>query len=857
MRVILYSILVTLISGIFVDYASAKEFSNPKEGHPRSSYSNYSKKEIKAQASAIRESKPQMHRGGWEWDRLLERYIDSNRKDQNELQILKAYILSIIDRYKEAKSNGEGLKFTLFYNHKSWGSGGRLRIYEELVNQNMLTESEEFEFKELVLHSLEADFPDYSLLERGVNNRPYGINGGPSIAVKMFPQHPSSIRHSKWLDALWRELDEYGDTTETNYYPYGPLYLQGLVDMAYGMNKFKTDRDFLHSHFRRYLNYIHGGGVRGNPNSSANITPGNREAIYKDPWNAEYYGGAESVNDGHLWYRVAKEFKDPAFLWASEQVCLGGRPPKGYKIPSLYLEAYKKRYFWFIERGIEPKPPEGGSSIGYYSPLKHKIPERLYLCSSRESGKPFASFFIYDRNNNYMHYCDDSDGKLYEYCVDGAKFLHTSGKYTSGRAGVGETAYDMLSVLPPDMKFPIKEGYGMDTPSGQSWKMASLSIKLALNSREGPDSKNWRFDEKISHFRRTDQPNLGFSYGNMDGYWQLNNDYKLRSLRIGPFPSGSRIQNLRIAGPAGEKILESFGSVSDDLVIELVNRDNRIPLEGKMREQLCRVVDGGRRPGKCIEIGDLGQGNGISFTLDNLDENFDGQTEFTRISYDFLGQSKGGVTPNVRTNPRYFTPLWHRGAILERNDLKAENSGDDSFGQFTMRNYYGANSEWTRQSVLTSEGYLIVRDQYIPCSDVDGYVAAPCWSITAAKKVSVKGAQWFDAPARDHAWWQKKKKRVILYLHRGEDQEIGQVETRTSQDIGGLNVRNTFAKSSLKAGEPIIWLSVFNPYDDGQNASKVASMINTSINENGSISAKIGNTGVLINQTGEWSVKRN
>ena len=122
------------------------------------------------------------------------------------MQILKAYILSIIDRYKEAKSNGEGLKFTLFYNHKSWGSGGRLRIYEELVNQNMLTESEEFEFKELVLHSLEADFPDYSLLERGVNNRPYGINGGPSIAVKMFPQHPSSIRHSKWLDALWREL---------------------------------------------------------------------------------------------------------------------------------------------------------------------------------------------------------------------------------------------------------------------------------------------------------------------------------------------------------------------------------------------------------------------------------------------------------------------------------------------------------------------------------------------------------------------------------------------------------------------------------------------------------------------------
>ena len=145
----------------------------------------------------------------------------------------------------------------------------------------------------------------------------------------------------------------------------------------------------------------------------------------------------------------------------------------------------------------------------------------------------------------------------------------------------------------------------------------------------------------------------------------------------------------------------------------------------------------------------------------------------------------------------------------------------------------------------------------MPCSDVDGYVAAPCWSIAATKKVSIKGAQWFDAPARDHAWWQKKKKRVILYLHHGKDQKIGQVETRTSQDIGGLNVRNTFAKGSLKAGEPIIWLSIFNPYDEGRDASKVASMIKTSINENGSISATVGNTDISINETGDWSVKRN
>ena len=84
----------------------------------------------------------------------------------------------------------------------------------------------------------------------------------------------------------------------------------------------------------------------------------------------------------------------------------------------------------------------------------------------------------------------------------------------------------------------------------------------------------------------------------MDGYWQLNNQYRLESLRIGPFTSGSKIQNLRISGPAGEKILESFNSLSDKMEIEIVNDKNRTPLNNSMRDLLCKVVDGGRRSGE-------------------------------------------------------------------------------------------------------------------------------------------------------------------------------------------------------------------------------------------------------------------
>lgn len=821
--------------------------------HPWPSYAQFSGKEIEEIAAKVRRSRPPMHRGGWEWDRLLSRYLDSGRRDRNELRILRAYFLSMLDRYDEATQAGN--EITLFEGHRSWGSGGRLRVFAELVRQKAITPEEQKRFEELVLRSLKENFPDYRKMERGVNNRPYGIHGGPAIAARLFPHHPHSKRHQPWLNALWRELEEYGDTTETNYYPYGPLYLHGLLDIAEGMGKLekRNDRDFLHTHFRRYLDYVHGGGVRGNPNSESRVIPNQREKIYRDPWNAEYYSGAERVNDGHVWYRVAKEYRDPEFLWASEQATLGGRPPKGIPIPPEYLKAYEQRYFWFTDRGIEPKVPAGGAKIGSYSPLKHRVPERLYLGPSRESGKPFVSFYIYDRNNNYMHYCDDSDGKLYEYSVDGAKFLHTSGKYTSGRAGVGEGSYDMLTVLPPDMKFPMQEGSGMDNPTGEAWKMASMSIKVTLPCREGPDSKNWAFDEEVGLFRRTDEPELGYSHGNMDGYWYLNNEYHLTSLRIGDFPAGTQVQNLRLSGPAGEKILAAFDRLGDDVIVELVQGAQRHKLEGRMRQEAFRIVEGGRRQGKCLEVGNIGPTARLSITVKNLDLKFDGQNEYTRMSYDFKGQG-GGITPNVRTNPSYFTSLWHRGAILERKNLKAENKGEDSFGQFTMRNYYGANSSWTRQSVLTAEGYLVVRDSYLPCSDVDHYQAAPCWLIVA-EGPRVAGQNWFHAPARDYAWWQSQKKRVLLYLHPQEGLEIGQVQHRTSQGHAG-DVRNSFARATLTAGKAQVWLSVLRPFNQGQSPKALAKTIKTRVDDRGNASASIGSLNVTIGVGGDWAVTR-
>ena len=845
---------------------------SPADGHPRPSYENVA--DIKAMAEALRTSQPAAQRGAWEWDRLLSRYIDGNRKDEKAVIILLAYFRSILDR------DGKGDRYKSFFSgHGAWGSGGRLRIYRELVRQDLLTAQERSQFRRIISRSLAESF-DYSNSERSANNRPYGMNGGPAIALRMFPDLPQAAAHHRWLDALWRELVEYGDTTETNYFPYGPIYVDGLLDLAEGMGKFETERDFLFAHANRYLDYVHGGGVRGNPNSGsfASSADSDRAEAYRDPWNAAYFNG--SHNDAHVWYRLAKEYQSPEFLWASEQACLGGRPPKGQNVPTEYLRAFKRRYAWFIERNIDPQVPKGGSKVGYYSPLKHKVPERLYLCPSRESGKPFASFYIYDRNNNYMHYNDDVMGQLYEYAVDGAKLLHTSGKYNSNAMKL-PVSYDALWVQHASVDFVT--GRAGDIPHG-TWNTASMPLPGLLNSRQAPDSDRWKYDEEIQLFRRTDDATIGYAHGNMDGYWYLNNEFELASLDFELIDRLVEIGIPRLSGPKGDRpLFANWEQTPESLTVVAKSKSGDTKL----------VWKGGSAANEHVSFSDSEKGRvlrvvaeeGLTYSvrLDMIDLRFDANSEYTRLLMEHNGRirsgggfgTRGGHQAGFRLNGRMeYLTYDARGGILERDSLRAENRGEDSFGQFRFRNYFGPHSRWTRQTVLTKEGFLIVRDEYDPGKNVDGYVAGPCWLLRPDADWQIdeipdrgptgheENRSWFDAPAWDHAWWQKQKKRVLVWIHPSEDSTFGVTAHATTADISrplGFEyypTQNFHSKATLKAGTPAVFLSVLVPFDEGGSAEALSSTIVTTVSPRGSCAASIGFVKVMIEPKGKWSVSR-
>ena len=464
---------------------------SPADGsdrHPRPSYSNV--KDIDEMAASLRVSlagqeRYSFSRSWWQWDRLRCRYVDGGRQDEHALKILRAAFRGLIlDWHRKLEAQGEGDLLYLFFTtvkgdknervldienrtllrdvhgggyHGGWGGAARMRIYQELVRQDMLTGEEKQRFQRIVYQSLEPRFIEFSRGAQSANNHSFGNAGGIALAIKLFPKAPQAHEARAWLDRIWDDLAGFGDWTEWTYYPYGPIFLHGMLDVAEATGKIETDRELINSIGLRCLGFIHGGGVRGNPNSGARVRK-DQWSVHADPWNVGYYDVETSSRDGHFWYRLAQHYKDPIFLWAAEQVALGGRPAEGDMMAE-YMAAYQRRFFWFDTRDIKPRAATGRASVGFVSARKHRIPERLLLTAGRTAGKPFAAFFLYEAKDEHL---DNVSGHLYEYSVKGSKFLHTSGKYNNVYSGdrlkgggTGEESLDLLLVLHKRHDFPL------------------------------------------------------------------------------------------------------------------------------------------------------------------------------------------------------------------------------------------------------------------------------------------------------------------------------------------------------------------------------------------------------------------
>ena len=78
---------------------------------------------------------------------------------------------------------------------------------------------------------------------------------------------------------------------------------------------------------------------------------------------------------------------------------------------------------------------------------------------------------------------------------------------------------------------------------------------------------------------------------------------------------------------------------------------------------------------------------------------------------------------------------------------------------------------------------------------------------------------------------------------------------RASQDIGGAT-HNAFVRAVVRAGKPQVWLSVMVPFNEGEDASRVAEGITTRVDEQGSATVTTGKLKITIGEDGAWGVTR-
>ena len=281
-------------------------------GHPRHDYLevpdiDQMENELRRSLGAL--ERYSFSRGWWKWDRLRQRYVDGGRRDENAIRILRAVFRALIlDWHARCEQRGEGDLFYIFFTtnsgnkvqreasddrtlkrdhhgggyHGGWGGASRMRIYKELVRQKMLTEAEQARMKEIVHQSLSPTFLNFKSGSQHADNHSFGNGGGVALGIKLFPEAPQMKKARAWLDRIWNHMADFGDWTEWNYYPYGPIFLHGMVDIAEVTGRLESESELIHALGRRCLQFTHGSGVRGGPNCGIRQRS-DLSGVYADP----------------------------------------------------------------------------------------------------------------------------------------------------------------------------------------------------------------------------------------------------------------------------------------------------------------------------------------------------------------------------------------------------------------------------------------------------------------------------------------------------------------------------------------------------------------------------------------------
>jgi hypothetical protein len=719
--------------------------------------------------------------------------------------------------------------------------------------------------------------------ERGPNNRPFHYAIGNINAANIFPYSKYASKWRGYANGVWSDWYIAGDTYEPGYVAHN---LKQIIELGLLLDKKKElCSDRIRQTFYRYRDHISSSGLTFAPGD------GNSQADYLPAFIVM----AEITGDPTLYWAAEQTF------WAGNYSNKGGARRNRYSAKD--QELYNKEFAVLIKMGIKPQMPATSCAIQEIFPSTYKVKERLLMSASRQTGNPFVGYYLLDCGETTHHAHEDNRGEIYHYEVDSVMYLSRSG--WSKWVGHANT----FVVEDAANEFPFYNTQGMIK---DYWYKGSTNMRILRNFQASVDYV-FKTSDKSAHdklFVSSNKNEMGYYYVNPDALAGKCDQIQINeiALRINSMPRNVQakssynpgmlwyreyrdiapcdesktilIDNISISGPAGKKVLFDFENTPTNIEIKLYPLGSLTDtsliktLTGNEIFQVITLVDSKSGGGKVLQVrSDLGRTDVI---FKNIKINVNFNKTYNRIDFDYCYQSDVSefLRPSLKVAvneqaPRSMYIDRQQGGILMNSNT--DQHGDDCFSSFTYNGIFTYDSNWTRKTVLTKEGYLIVVDEYLPGNTADGMIGGPVWQLMNPPQA---GMNWFDALAGNSI-----DKKLMVYFHPDRKNRYGSQAQFKFQNDKNYAV---YAQTRLKANVSSRFVTVMVPHDAAKDGIEISGKTNysglisaakdsktngitTSLDSIGNaficikannLMNKSSKVEVVLTQNGSWEVKR-
>jgi hypothetical protein len=196
---------------------------------------------------------------------------------------------------------------------------------------------------------------------------------------------------------------------------------------------------------------------------------------------------------------------------------------------------------------------------------------------------------------------------------------------------------------------------------------------------------------------------------------------------------------------------------------------------------------------------------------------------------------------------------------VKLNDAKVDTKMGDSFGWINFSEFYSVDSKYKRSIILTKEGIIVMREDYLPGASINGWTGGLTWQFYSMEKA---GRNYFASKV-DVAYScsptdKKQYNRGTLAVFDLSKNDITGVgyEERGGRQSPKFTY---FSKFTLKANCREVRTTVIIPYEKNEDIDKIAKSVQFKTETSKSQATLTwGKTtySIIINDNQVWSVDR-